>query len=53
MPVGLQSKILRSIQESKVRRVGDLKEVEIDLKILSSVSRDPHIAIADGTLMNS
>jgi len=50
MPVGLQSKILRSIQESKVRRVGDLSEVEIDLKILSSVNRDPHIAIADGTL---
>lgn len=50
MPVGLQSKILRSIQESKVRRVGDLREIEIDLKIISSVNRDPHIAIADGTL---
>ena len=50
MPVGLQSKILRSIQESKVRRVGDLREVEIDLKIISSVNRDPHVAIADGTL---
>jgi arginine utilization regulatory protein len=50
MPVGLQSKILRNIQESKVRRVGDLKEIEIDLKIISSVNRDPHMAIADGTL---
>ena len=50
MPVGLQSKILRNIQESKVRRVGDLREIEIDLKIISSVNRDPHIAIADGTL---
>jgi len=50
MPVGLQSKILRSIQESKVRRVGALKEIETDLKIISSVNRDPHITIADGTL---
>ena len=50
MPVGLQSKILRNIQESRVRRVGDLREIEIDLKIISSVNRDPHIAIADGTL---
>lgn len=50
MPVGLQSKILRSIQESKVRRVGALKEIEIDLKIISSVNKDPHIAIADQTL---
>lgn len=50
MPVGLQSKILRSIQESKVRRVGALKEIETDLKIISSVNKDPHIAIADQTL---
>jgi arginine utilization regulatory protein len=50
MPVGLQSKILRSIQESRIRRVGALKEIETDLKIISSVNKDPHIAIADQTL---
>ena len=50
MPVGLQSKILRSIQENKVRRVGALKEIETDLKIISSVNMDPHISISDGTL---
>ncbi|MCD4742831.1 MAG: sigma 54-interacting transcriptional regulator [Desulfobacteraceae bacterium] len=50
MPVGLQSKILRSIQESKVRRVGALKEIETDLKIISSVNNDPHVSISDGTL---
>ncbi len=50
MPVGLQSKILRSIQESRVRRVGALNEIEINLKIISSVNKDPHISIADRTL---
>ena len=50
MPVGLQSKILRSVQESKVRRVGALKEIETDLKIISSINNDPHISISDGTL---
>ncbi len=50
MPVGLQSKILRSIQESTVRRVGALKEIKTDLKIISSVNNDPHISISDGTL---
>ncbi|MCD4721677.1 MAG: sigma 54-interacting transcriptional regulator [Desulfobacula sp.] len=50
MPTGLQSKILRSIQENTVRRVGALKEIETDLKIISSVNKDPHIAIADQTL---
>lgn len=50
MPVGLQSKILRIIQERKVRRVGDLKEIKFDLKIISSVNQDPHLAIADKSL---
>jgi arginine utilization regulatory protein len=50
MPVGLQSKILRSIQENRVRRVGDLKEIETDLKIISSVNKDPHIDISEGAL---
>jgi arginine utilization regulatory protein len=50
MPTGLQSKILRSIQESLVRRVGALKEIKINLKIISSVNKDPHIAIAEHTL---
>jgi len=50
MPVGLQSKILRVLQERKVRRVGALREIDIDVKIISSVNIDPHIAIREGTL---
>ncbi len=40
MPVGLQSKILRIVQDGKVRRVGALKEIKFDLKIISSVNQD-------------
>ncbi|GAB6143023.1 sigma-54 interaction domain-containing protein [Desulfocicer niacini] len=50
MPVGLQSKILRVLQERKVRRVGGLKEISIDIKIISSVNVDPHVAMGNGTL---
>ncbi len=50
MPVGLQGKILRSVQENRIRRVGALREIEIDVKIISSVNKDPYAAIADGTL---
>jgi arginine utilization regulatory protein len=50
MPVGLQSKILRIVQEGKVRRVGALKEIKFDLKIISSVNQDPHASIANGSL---
>ncbi len=50
MAVGLQAKILRIVQEKKVRRVGALKEIETDLKIISSINKDPRISIAEGTL---
>ncbi|MBE0618083.1 MAG: sigma 54-interacting transcriptional regulator [Proteobacteria bacterium] len=50
MPVGLQAKLLRVVQERRVRRVGSLEEREVELKILSSVNEDPHAAIERGRL---
>jgi len=50
MPVNLQTKILRVIQERKVRRLGALREVKIDLKIVSSVNQEPHLAIEENSL---
>jgi arginine utilization regulatory protein len=47
MAIGLQAKILRVLQERKVRRLGSLREIDVDLKIISSVNRQPHVAIAD------
>jgi len=50
MALGLQAKILRVLQERKVRRLGSLKEVPVGLKIISSVNRQPHLVIAEKTL---
>ncbi len=50
MPVGLQAKLLRALQEKKVRRVGSSEEIDIDLKIISSVNTEPHRAIKEGIL---
>jgi arginine utilization regulatory protein len=50
MAIGLQAKILRVIQERRVRRLGALKETSIDLKIISSVNKEPHVAIAENCL---
>jgi arginine utilization regulatory protein len=50
MPIGLQVKLLRALQEKKIRRVGSLTEISIDLKIISSVNQEPHQAIRIGTL---
>ncbi len=38
MPVSLQAKLLRVLQEMRSRRIGSAVEVELDLKIISSVS---------------
>ena len=41
MPLTLQAKLLRVLQEKKVRRLGSLKEIDLDVKILSSVGQPP------------
>ncbi|MBI9081105.1 MAG: sigma 54-interacting transcriptional regulator [Pseudodesulfovibrio sp.] len=50
MSIGLQAKLLRVIQERKVRRVGSLKETDMDIRIISSVNEDPHQAAERGAL---
>ncbi|MCP3943034.1 MAG: PAS domain S-box protein [Desulfobacteraceae bacterium] len=50
MPVGLQAKLLRVLQEKQVRRVGSVRETSIDVKIISSMSLDPRIAIREEQL---
>lgn len=50
MPVSLQAKLLRVIQESKVRRVGDHEERQVDVRIISAISTDPLDAVERGML---
>jgi arginine utilization regulatory protein len=50
MPVTLQAKLLRVLQEKRVQRVGAVKETPVNVKIISSVSRDPRIAIREELL---
>lgn len=42
MPISLQAKLLRVVQEKKVRRLGSSIEIDLNLKIISTVSKDPH-----------
>jgi len=50
MPEMLQAKLLRVLQEKKVRRLGSARETNIDVKVLSSLSRNPRLAVQAGTL---
>jgi len=50
MPITLQAKLLRVVQEKKVRRLGSLEEVNLNIKIISAVGRDPRDIIESGSL---
>ncbi|MFC0414374.1 sigma-54 interaction domain-containing protein [Cytobacillus solani] len=46
----LQAKLLRSIQEKTVRRIGDTKDRKIDVRIIATINEDPIDAISGGRL---
>ncbi|MBM3116896.1 sigma 54-interacting transcriptional regulator [Jeongeupia naejangsanensis] len=48
MPLALQVKLLRVLQERAVRPVGSSESVPIDVRILSATHRDLDAAMADG-----
>ena len=50
MPLSLQSKLLRVLQEKQVRRIGGSRELDVDVRIISSVSRNPVELVAQGLL---
>jgi DNA-binding NtrC family response regulator len=48
MDLSLQTKLLRVIQESEIERVGGLKSVMIDVRIVAASNRDIEKAVEDG-----
>jgi transcriptional regulator with PAS, ATPase and Fis domain len=52
MPVYLQTKLLRVLQERTVRRLGDEREIPVDFRLISSTNRETSQMIREGTLRN-
>ncbi len=50
LPIELQGKLLRVLEENRIRRVGGNNELDINVRIVSASNRDPKQAIADGKL---
>ena len=50
MPIHLQTKLLRVLQERKLRRLGDEQEISVDFRLVSSTNRDTAQMIREGTL---
>jgi two-component system response regulator AtoC len=48
LPVALQSKLLRVLQEGKLRRVGDTSEISVDVRLIAATLRDLAEEVAAG-----
>ncbi len=48
MPISLQAKILRALQEKEIMRLGGLKPIKIDVRIISATNADLDKKIKEG-----
>jgi two-component system response regulator HydG len=49
LPIDLQAKLLRAIQEKEIRPVGSTKQVPINVRILGATNRDLEHAVNEGS----
>jgi transcriptional regulator with PAS, ATPase and Fis domain len=50
MPFLLQAKLLRVLEDKKVRRLGSTKEMNVDVRVIAATNKDPFKAVQEGTL---
>jgi two-component system, NtrC family, nitrogen regulation response regulator NtrX len=48
MSIDAQAKVLRALQESKITRVGDSKEIRVDVRVIAATNKDLRAEIAAG-----
>lgn len=49
MPLALQAKLLRVLQEREVERVGGHKPVSLDVRVIATTNRDMRVEVAKGS----
>ncbi len=50
MPIELQVKLLRVLEEGTFIRIGSDREIEVDVRLIAATNRNPHEAVAEGKL---
>ena len=52
MPIGTQAKLLRVLEDRKLRRLGAKTETVVDVRVLAATNKPPEDAVARGHLRN-
>lgn len=50
MPVYLQAKLLRALQENSLRRIGGTRDIAFDVRVVSAVNEPPELLMKTGRL---
>lgn len=50
MPIALQAKLLRALQEGAIERLGSNRQLNVDIRVVAATNRDPIQAIKEGKL---
>lgn len=50
MPMHLQAKLLRVLQEGYVRRVGGTKDIPVDVRVIATTNESPHDILSNGKM---
>ncbi len=48
LPLGVQAKLLRALEAKRITRLGDVREREVDLRIVAATNRDLEAEVAAG-----
>ncbi len=50
MPAGTQAKLLRVLEDRRLRRLGSKSETPVDVRVIAATNMDPELAVANGEL---
>ena len=50
IPIELQAKLLRVLQEKTVRRIGGVKDIPVDVRVISTTNENPKDIIKNGKM---